>query len=453
MKTNLIENNINKMKSLIDYNIGETISEQNEKYGNCKGTNTVPDPILHFAGFSKDKAGKPKRGKIRFTAYFGATISSEKVYQKALLMAKQALIKKLSEENKNFLDTHSIDVLNVEQVMGSASNYNTYALQPTYNNKGKEYTDAELSQPPFDTLPKVGDTRWDQNLGYAENRWKKLISIIKNKGKNIGFAIKNEITPQNITAKITDTGGCIDEKRDISKYPNPGQYVDITFYVGFSLIPLGDEEKRKVFNCAQGLRIIVGYFKKGGGATTIDGIPIPANSGEHGCDFATFDIKCNGVEVGIANMNNGQNYFKKKSGTRLGISQSDNPNLIKRISPSKPPPTERGKGGQGESAVNVFAVNDELLKQMINKSPQGLLQLTIEGKQGSLTRSTEKQAKGYHGDAPMICAYTVDRNEKLEKIIYGPKEPYGKISGDVSGNERNLGKAFNPCDSKQKNVA
>ena len=152
-------------------------------------------------------------------------------------------------------------------------------------------------------------------------------------------------------------------------------------------------------------------------------------------------------------MNNGQGDFKKKSGTRLGISQSDNPNLIERISPSKPPPKEKGRGGEGESAVNVFAVNDKLLKQMIKKSPKGLLQLTIEGKQGSLTRSDKGQKKGYHGDAPMICAYTVDRNGNLEKIIYGPKEPYGKIEGDVSGKERNLGKAFNPCGSKQKNVA
>ena len=238
-----------------------------------------------------------------------------------------------------------------------------------------------------------------------------------------------------------------DEKRNKSGYPQPGQYVSITFTCGFSPKPLGEEEKRKVFNCAQGLRIIVGYFKKGSGGETIDEIPIPANSRQHGCDFATFDIKCNGVEVGIANMNNGQNYFKKKSETRLGISKSDNPNLIKRISPSKPPPTEPGRGGEGESAVNVFAVKDKELKKMINKSPQGLLQLTIEGKQGSLTRSDKGQTKGYHGDAPMICAYTVDRNGKLEKIIYGPKEPYGKISGDVSGNERPLGKAFNPCKS------
>jgi len=450
VKRNLIENDIKKMKSLIDYNIGETITEQEEKYGNCKGTNKVPPPVVRELAVSKGKDGKPARCRIRFTAYFGATISSEKVYQKALSMVKQKLISKLAKENKNFLDTHSIDVLNIQRVVGSASNHNAYALQPTYKNDGKEYTDAELSQPPFNTLKKVGDTRWDQNLGYAENRWKKLINTINNKNLKTGFTIKNKINPQNITAKITDTGGCIDEKRDIGKYKNPGQYVDITFIVGFS-ISAGHQEK--LFNCAQGLRIIVGYFKQGGSATPIDGIPIPANSGEHGCDFATFDIKCNGVEVGIANMNNGQGYFKKKSGTRLGISQSDNPNLIDRISPSKPPPTEPGQGGKGESAVNVFAVNDKLLKQMIKKSPKGLLQLTIEGKQGSLTRSNKGQTKGYHGDAPMICAYTVDRNKKLEKIIYGPKEPYGKIKGDVSGKERNLGKAFNPCGGKQKNIA
>lgn len=431
------------MKSLIDYNIGETITEQEEKYGNCSGNNSISDPVVSRVVFSRNENGTPNKASIQFTAYFGATISSEKVYEKALLMVRQILTSKLSEENKNFLSTHNMDVVNIVKVVGSASNYNAYALQPTYNNAGKEYADTELSQPPFDTLPKVGNTRWDQNLGYAENRWKKLISTINNKGKQIGFTITDNLTPQTIIAKITDTGGCTDEKRNESKYPQPGQYVNINFQCGFSRKPLGEEEKRKMFNCASGLRIIVGYFKYEGGGETIDGIPIPANSRQHGCDFATFDIRCNGVQVGIANMNNGPEYFTGSTKSRVGISESDNPNLVKRISPGNPPK----KYGYGESAVNVFGVNDNLLKQMIEKSPKGLLQLTIEGKEGTLTRSNKGQQKGYHGDAPMICAYTVDGNGKLEKIIYGPKEPYGKISGDVSGNERPLGKAFNPCKS------
>ena len=434
MKKSLIENDIQKMKSLIGYSIGETISEQEEKYGNCSGNNSIKPPVVSRVAFSKNEDGTPKRASIAFTAYFVATVSSEKVYEKALLMVRQELTSRLSKENKNFLNTHNMDVVNIVKVVGSASNFNSYALQPTYNNVGKKYTEGELSQSPFDTLPKVGNTRWDQNLGYAENRWKKLINTINNKGEQIGFTINDNVEPQTIIAKITDTGGCTDEKRNESEYPQPGQYVNITFQCGFSPKPLGEEQKRKVFNCAKGLRVIVGYFKSGAGGETIDGISIPANSRDHGCDFATFDIRCNGVEVGIANMNNGPEFFTGSSKARVGISKSDNPNLVQRISPTNLPKSY----GKGESAVNVFSVNDKLLKQMIEKSPKGLLELTIQGKKGTLTRAL------YHGDAPMVCVYTVDKYGKLLNKIYGPKEPFGKIKGDVGGNRRKLVK-FNPC--------
>ena len=59
MKRHLVENDINKMKSLIDYNIGETISEQEEKYGNCSGSNSIEPPIIGEIKLGKNKEGKP----------------------------------------------------------------------------------------------------------------------------------------------------------------------------------------------------------------------------------------------------------------------------------------------------------------------------------------------------------------------------------------------------------
>lgn len=429
MKRNLIESDIQKMKSLIDYNIGETISEQEEKYGNCSGSNSIEPPIVGEIKLGKDQEGKPTNIRFSFRAYFGAAKSSEKVYLEALSTVKQKMTEILATENLEGL--YNLDLVSIRDVIGSASNYLSGPLQPTWKNDGYKYKPEELSKPPFDTLPKPGDGNWDKNMGYAENRWKGLVNVIKTKGKELGFTVKDGIEPKKITSKITDTGGCTDEKRDSSKYPKAGQYVQIKGFMKLVPRELTTGEKEKLFNCAKGLRVIVGYFAPREGGRKISGISIPANSSSHACDYATFDIKCNGIPVGIANMNNGENYIAGRSKATVGATSSNNPNLVERISPSK----------RGDSAINVLAVKDEVLKQMIEKSTDGLLNLTIQGKKGTMIRDL------YHGDAPMVCAYTVDENGKLLSRIYGPKEPFGKSRGDVSGGVRRLVK-FNPCTKK-----
>ncbi len=429
MKRHLIESDIQKMKSLINYNIGETITEQEEKYGNCSGSNKIQPPVIGELKINKDQEGKPVNIVFSFRAYFGAAKSSEKVYLEALSTVKQKMTELLAVENLEGL--YTLDLVRMTKVVGSASNYYKGALQPTWKNDGYMYKPEELSKPPFDTLPKPGDSNWDTNMGYAENRWKGLVNVIKTKGKELGFTVKDGIEPGQISAKITDTGGCTDEKRDSSKYPKAGQYVQIRGIMNLIPRELTTGEKEKLFNCAKGLRVIVGYFAPRDGGQKISGINVPANSNTHSCDYATFDIKCNDVAVGIANMNNGENYIAGRSKATVGTTTSDNPNLVERISPSK----------KGDSAINVLAVKDEVLKQMIEKSTDGLLDLTIQGKKGTMVRNL------YHGDAPMICAYTVDENGKLLSRIYGPQEPFGGLRGDVSDEERRLVK-FNPCTKK-----
>ena len=429
MKNKLIESEIRKMMNLIDYKVGMTITEQEEKYGNCSGSNEIQPPVIGELKINKDQEGKPANIVFSFIAYFGAAKSSENVYLEALLSLKQKMMELLATENLEGL--YNLDLVSMMEVVGSASNYYKGALQPTWKNNGYPYKDEELSQPPFDTLPKRGDSNWDTNMGYAENRWKGLVNVIKTKGKEIGFTVKDGIEPGQISAKITDTGGCTDEKRDSSKYPKAGQYVQIGGIMNLIPRELTTDEKEKLFNCAKGLRVIVGFFAPSEGGRKISGIDIPANSRAHRCDYATFDIECNGIPVGIANMNNGKNYLAGRSEATVGTTSSDNPNLVERISPSK----------IGESAINVLAVKDEVLKQMIEKSTDGLLNLTIQGKEGTMTRDL------YHGDAPMVCAYTVDENGKLISRIYGPREPFGGVGGDVGGEVRQLVK-FNPCTKK-----
>ena len=87
---------------------------------------------------------------------------------------------------------------------------------------------------------------------------------------------------------ILDTGGCIDEKRDIAKYKNPGQSLLVVGSI--SIVPVMKEfTPEETKECLKGASITIGY--------------IP--DGSHTCDYAIFNVYANGVEIGVANLNNG----------------------------------------------------------------------------------------------------------------------------------------------------
>ena len=431
MKIRLIENEINKMKSLISYDLGQTISEQEEKYGNCGGSNKISLPkISQLKIVSDPKTQKPTGVKFKFSAYFGAA-NTEDVYTQALGLVKKGIMTEL--ENKNLTGLYDMSLIGLFEVVGSASNYLSVPLQPTYQNNGSPIEAELFTQPPLDALLKKGDAEWDKNLGYAESRWEGLVNTINQKGKELGFSVRDGIQPKKITAKITDTGGCTDEKRDASKYPKPGQYVTISGYMKLVPRPLTASEKEEIFNCAKGIRIVVGYFKEGGGSTSIgDGSPnIPANSGTHKCNYATFTIICNKEVVGISNMNNGD-YFDKIPKAMKGISQNaDNPDLIKRVAPT----------GKGDTVYSVFALQDKKLKEIISKSTDGLLTLGMQGTPDTLLRNGR-----YHGDAPMVFIYIANEDGKYERTIYKAREPFVKKGSatDVEGTYKQL-VTFDPC--------
>jgi hypothetical protein len=429
--------------------VKKVISEQSES-DNCTGSNEVNPPFIKILEIRyKDENGKfgtggdiPAVVKFHLRAFFPTAGSSDEVYQDALSQLKKLVEDELS--SKQLIAEYDLELVRVTNVIGSASNYFNGPLQPTHRG-GKPIESSKLSSEPYVNLPKEGDSDWNKNKGYADSRWENMVSYINKNGKSLGFGIGKDLkAPEQTEFRISDTGGCTDEKRDVNKYKGPGQYVIVNGLIKLKPKPLDPDKIEEFAECATGLKIIVGYFKES--TTAMDtGIKMPKNSVTHSCDYATFTISCNGTVVGIANMNNGEGRLKYKSPkTMIGL---DQPNVIYR--PPSKGNTSKGRNnieGFGDTVYSIIDVDDDKLQEIIKNSTDGKIKMTIQGTQGSLVRP---ESKGFHADAPMVCAYieeTKGGNEVERKIVYGPKEPFNrKGSRDVGpGVSQGMG-SFNPC--------
>lgn len=416
--------------------VKKVISEQVES-NKCTGTNEIKPPFIKTEIRYKDENGKFGKGgdvpavvKFHLRAYFPTAGSSDEVYQDALLQLKQQVEDELSSKQLNA--KYDLVLVKVDNVIGSASNYLNGPLQPTHY-RGKPIESSKLSSEPYMSLPKEGDSNWNKNKGYADSRWGNMVSYINKNGKSLGFGVGKDLkAPKETEYRITDTGGCTDEKRDANKYKGPGQYVIVNGYIKLEQKPLDRDSIVRLTECATGLKIIVGYFKQNMSAMDT-GITMKKSSTTHICDYATFTVYCNGIPVGISNMNNGKR--RNEKGAMIGLNQEN----VERIAPEK----------EGDTVYSLITVSDEQLKQIIAKSKNGKVYMTIKGTEGTLLRPrTNKQPGGtYHGEAPMVCAYIDEEinGENTKRIVYGPQEPFGKGSGDVKpGVSKSMG-TFNPC--------
>jgi len=417
--------------------VKKVISEQTES-NNCTGTNEVSSPYIETEIRYKDENGKfgtngdiPAVVKFKLKAYFPTATSSDKVYQEALSQLKQQVEDELS--SKDLIAKYDLVLVRVDDVIGSASNYLNGPLQPTHFG-GRPIDSSKLSSEPYVNLPKEGNSNWNKNKGYADSRWGNMVSYINKNGKSIGFGVGKDLkAPKTTESRITDTGGCTDEKRDSNKYKGPGQYVIVNGFIKLEPRSLGDEDIVKLTECAEGLKIIVGYFKES--TTAMDtGIKMPKNTFEpghgHTCDYATFTVSCNKIPVGISNMNNGKN--RNNPQAKVGLNQEN----VERRAPK----------GEGDTVYSLITVGKEQLKRIITNSKNGKVSMTIQGTDGTLLRprSSQRPGGGYHGEAPMVCAYVEDEDGS-KRIVYGPKEPFGRGSGDVKpGVSKPMG-SFNPC--------
>ena len=416
--------------------VKKVISEQAES-NKCTGTNEIKPPFIKTEIRYKDENGKfgtggdvPAVVKFHLRAYFPTAGSSDEVYQDALLQLKQQVEDELSSKQLNA--KYDLVLVRVDNVIGSASNYLNGPLQPTHY-RGKPIESSKLSSEPYMSLPKEGDSNWNKNKGYADSRWGNMVSYINKNGKSLGFGVGKDLkAPKETEYRITDTGGCTDEKRDANKYKGPGQYVIVNGYIKLEQKPLDGDDIVRLSECATGLKIIVGYFKQNMSAMDT-GITMKKSSTNHTCDYATFTVSCNGIPVGISNMNNGER--RNEKGAMIGLNQE---NVVRRA------PKQ-----EGDTVYSLITVSDEQLKKIVAKSKNGKVYMTIQGTEGTLLRPRSNQRPGgtYHGEAPMVCAYIDEEinGETTKRIVYGPQEPFGKGSGDVKpGVSKSMG-TFNPC--------
>ena len=416
--------------------VKKVISEQAES-DNCTGTNEVMSPYIKTEIIYKDEnekfgTGGDIPGVVRFKlkAYFPTATSSDEVYQEALSQLKQQVEDELSTKQLNA--KYDLVLVRVDDVIGSASNYLNGPLQPTHFG-GKLIDSSKLSSEPYVNLPKEGDRNWNTNKGYADSRWGNMVSYINGNGKSLGFGVGKDLkAPKTTEFRITDTGGCTDEKRDANKYKGPGQYVIVNGYIKLEPIPIDEDDIVRLTECATGLKIIVGYFNQSMNAMDT-GITMKKSSTKHVCDYATFTVYCNGIPVGISNMNNGKKRNNPKA--MMGLNQEN----VERRAPKR----------EGDTVYSLISVSKEQLEKIVAKSENGKVYMSIQGTEGALLRprGNGKPGNTYHGEAPMVCAYIDEEvnGEDTKRIVYGPKEPFGKGSGDVKpGVSKSMG-TFNPC--------
>ena len=428
MKKNVIFE-IDRMKEMMGL-----INEQTT-IGQCSGSNEISNPVVDVLEMSQDGNSV----KFRLKGFFGASKTESDSYTSMLTKLKNTIISKLDKASSP--EGYELKFINIESAIGSASNYYNGPLRPTNDNKGKLMNlDVLYKQEPYKDIrklhggdPKKFDSDTETNMGFASQRVSKFLKHIQETADKTGISLSENFTQSKISPIITDTGGCIDEKRDSSKYPNPGQYVDLTGLV---------QIKKNPAKCLEGLKVVVGYFQS---EKVVDGIKFGKNSKSHSCAFATFNIFANGVPIGISNMNNiTEEYYNSDNRnpkidwnvTRIGIQDTSTQKRFEFIEDG----SEREKstkpfGKQGWTVYTVIDVPNDKLREIASKSTDGMVNLVMTPNSKSALRDGKA-----HGDAPMVAAYKIN-NGKVT-VFYGPKEPYeGK--GDVNTAVQ-IG-SFTPC--------
>ena len=411
----------------------KSINEENQS-SHCTGNNTVDPPEIISVRQTKTATSYGFMAYI----YFGSTKSGTKSYEDLLTNLKSKVLNLATPQQKQGLSDGRLElsIVKISNARSSASNYLNGPLNPTNWNNGSNISGGyERSVPNIKVPIKDSSNKdWINNEKYAKNRWSNFANWAKESGSKFGINFESNISQVTPGIRITDTGGCTDEQRDVQKYKNPGQYLFMSGVVKFKRKKVPERDNTELLECAEGLKIVVGFFSE---PVSINSqVTMKKNSRTHECDYATFDVYCNKIPVGTANMNNDKQR-RSESGNRkakVGLNQQN----VKHVPPNS----------NGGTVYNIISVDGELLKKVISNTENGLITITMKGTPDTLTRNGK-----YHGDAPMVAAFTETR-DKI-RTVYKSNEPY-KSSGsgktnDVSGADFQTIARFNPCNNVKSN--
>ena len=264
--------------------------------------------------------------------------------------------------------------------------------------------------------PPEGGWTGDQakNLKLAEDRgknlWQELLKLLPQQGLRINAEPK-------FAPFITDTGGVNDDMRDTTKYPNAGQYVFVDVRLEKKPKPESQEQvnsREQSRNCLTNMKVVVAYYK--------DKQCIPATEGKkaegcHTCNDARFNIFLNGVNIGVANLNNANTETQK----------------------------DQTGSGRGESRVSTLIVDEEKAQRIAN-SKTALYETKTPLIPGQVTLSLKGilSSSGWvHNDVPWVTLTTGQG-----RVIYNQavKNQAGYTGGKSGKNpEEKLVGPFNPC--------
>lgn len=193
---------------------------------NIKKSKVIEKPISTPPSDIEKKDFSPIKEKFSDLKFPSDSPALEETQRAAI----ESLINKLKDEVNS--KGYSELVLDKIKIISSASNTYGGRVQETHNNSGEPIKKFKFTEDPNTGITdhkaaktpdgKNNKLAWLRGKNFSDELMTRLKAEPLFKEKNIIFA------DPEIEWRITDTGGVIDEKRDKSKNPNPGQYVEVS---------------------------------------------------------------------------------------------------------------------------------------------------------------------------------------------------------------------------------
>lgn len=233
-----------------------------------------------------------------------------------------------------------------------------------YYNGGSTY--ADVTNDRFSSVGDEQDVKWDENskpykdnLELAKRRGVNFLKYIKEQLGRNGLGVLDPLESEDVVAVVVDTGGVIDEKRDESKYKNPGQFITMDIEMKMAGVA-----GRQTSDCLVNLKVSIGYFRNP--TKLSDG---KKSSKGHTCDQAVFDVFLNKKYIMTANLNN-----KKDPGN--GKSKD-----YRTVNPTT----------AGGNVVCSVEIDNELAQKIMSETTSETITIGVQGK-----------SKNVHAEVPMV---------------------------------------------------
>jgi len=299
--------------------------------------------------------------------------------------------------------------ITVASIFGGASNYNNGPVIPNMDavyDPAKGIVKYTASKPVKDESTFTGN--YDLNTQLAVSRASNLFKVMRSQlplrtENSIKMAVKEEIKGYNV-----NTGGVIDKDRNSKLYPVPGQHVNMQLIV--KIRP------------AKPTRV--------GSLKCMEGLQVRIETTQHNCDTAAFDVKLNGVPLGVVDLGN----------WRVGTDIKDDFGRKREILAGT---TSDGKSGG--KRIRIFAIDASKAKSFVT-TEDGSVMISVKGRDsadyerrfGLGSNQTYAGKLTTHSDVPFVTI-----SQPNGTLLY--KQAPTPNTYAFGGSRKPCGDTGNPC--------